>query len=85
MNWPRTVGSREGKNLARHQAWLALLPCRTIHLEGWGDSIIPLFDLVVFISAVAVRRPVEKFFRFLMAPAARRYRVDTEMPSFTIA
>ena len=35
-------GSREGKNLARHQAWLALLPCRTIHL----NSTRPIHDLV---------------------------------------
>jgi hypothetical protein len=36
-------------------------------------------------TIVVVRRPVEKFFRFLMAPAARRHSVDAEMPSFTIA
>jgi thymidylate kinase len=27
-------GSREGRNLARHQAWLAKLPCRVIRLDG---------------------------------------------------
>ena len=27
-------GSREGRNLARHQAWLTLLHCRTLHLDG---------------------------------------------------
>jgi adenylate kinase family enzyme len=27
-------GSREGRNLARHQAWLAKLPCPVIRLDG---------------------------------------------------
>src|SRR5271154_1086838 len=27
-------GSREGRNLARHQAWLEALPCRVISLDG---------------------------------------------------
>jgi adenylate kinase family enzyme len=27
-------GSREGRNLARHQAWLATLPCRVLRLDG---------------------------------------------------
>ena len=35
-------GSREGKSLERHQAWLALLPCLTLHLEGTR----PIHDLV---------------------------------------
>jgi adenylate kinase family enzyme len=26
--------SREGRNLARHQAWLATLPCRVLRLDG---------------------------------------------------
>ena len=35
-------GSREGRHLARHQAWLAALPCRVIRLDGTR----PLQDLV---------------------------------------
>jgi hypothetical protein len=35
-------GTREGRNLARHQAWLAALPCRVIRLDGTR----PLPDLV---------------------------------------
>jgi adenylate kinase family enzyme len=35
-------GTREGRNLARHQAWLAALPCRLLRLDG----IRPLPDLV---------------------------------------
>jgi adenylate kinase family enzyme len=35
-------GSREGRNLARHQAWLARLPCRTIQLDGTR----PIYDLI---------------------------------------
>jgi adenylate kinase family enzyme len=27
-------GTREGRNLARHQAWLARLPCRVLRLDG---------------------------------------------------
>ncbi|HSZ21887.1 MAG TPA: hypothetical protein VK782_02035 [Candidatus Sulfotelmatobacter sp.] len=27
-------GSREGRNLARHQAWLATLPCSVLRLDG---------------------------------------------------
>jgi len=27
-------GTREGRNLARHQAWLAKLPCRVLRLDG---------------------------------------------------
>ncbi len=27
-------GTREGRNLARHQAWLATLPCRVLRLDG---------------------------------------------------
>jgi adenylate kinase family enzyme len=27
-------GTREGRNLARHQAWLEKLPCRVIRLDG---------------------------------------------------
>ena len=27
-------GTREGRNLARHQAWLATLRCRVIRLDG---------------------------------------------------
>jgi len=27
-------GTREGRNLARHQAWLAALPCRVLRLDG---------------------------------------------------
>jgi adenylate kinase family enzyme len=34
--------SREGRNLARHQAWLAALRCRVMRLDG----IRPLKDLV---------------------------------------
>ena len=34
--------SREGRNLARHQAWLATLPCRVLRLDGCR----PLEDLV---------------------------------------
>ena len=35
-------GTREGRNLARHQAWLATLPCRVLRLDGCR----PLEDLV---------------------------------------
>ena len=35
-------GTREGRNLARHQAWLAALRCRVIRLDG----VRPLPDLV---------------------------------------
>lgn len=35
-------GSREGRNLARHQAWLAALRCRVLRLDGTR----PLQDLV---------------------------------------
>lgn len=35
-------GTREGRNLARHQAWLATLPCPVLRLDG--DR--PLQDLV---------------------------------------
>jgi adenylate kinase family enzyme len=35
-------GTREGRNLARHQAWLAALSCRVIRLDG----VRPLPDLV---------------------------------------
>jgi adenylate kinase family enzyme len=35
-------GSREGRNLARHEAWLATLPCRVLRLDGSR----PLEDLV---------------------------------------
>ena len=44
-------GSREGRNLARHQAWLAALPCRLIRLDGTR----PLADLVEDICA-AIKR-----------------------------
>ena len=27
-------GTREGRNLARHQAWLATLPCQVLRLDG---------------------------------------------------
>jgi hypothetical protein len=27
-------GTREGRNLARHEAWLATLPCRVLRLDG---------------------------------------------------
>jgi adenylate kinase family enzyme len=35
-------GTRDGRNLARHQAWLAALRCRVIRLDG----VRPLPDLV---------------------------------------
>jgi adenylate kinase family enzyme len=35
-------GTREGRNLARHQAWLASMQCRVIRLDG----VRPLPDLV---------------------------------------
>jgi adenylate kinase family enzyme len=35
-------GTREGRNLARHQAWLATLPCRVVRLDGTR----PLPDIV---------------------------------------
>jgi adenylate kinase family enzyme len=41
-------GTREGRNLARHQAWLATLPCRVIRLDGTRS----LHDLVKEISLV---------------------------------
>jgi hypothetical protein len=36
-------GTREGRNLARHQAWLARLPCPVLRLDGSR----PLAELVV--------------------------------------
>ena len=44
-------GSREGKNLARHQAWLALLPCRTIHLDGTRPTHDLANDVIAAIAA----------------------------------
>jgi adenylate kinase family enzyme len=41
-------GTREGRNLARHQAWLAMLPCRVLRLDGTRQ----LPELVNEISAV---------------------------------
>ena len=41
-------GTREGRNLARHQAWLATLPCRVMRLDGTR----PLPDLVSEITSV---------------------------------
>ena len=35
-------GTREGRNLARHQAWLEALSCRVLRLDG----VRPLPDLV---------------------------------------
>jgi adenylate kinase family enzyme len=35
-------GTREGRNLARHQAWLTALPCRVLRLDG----TMPLPDMV---------------------------------------
>jgi adenylate kinase family enzyme len=39
-------GTREGRNLARHQAWLAALPCRVLRLDGTR----PLPELVKEVS-----------------------------------
>ena len=41
-------GTREGRNLARHQAWLATLPCRVQRLDGTRQ----LPELVSEISTV---------------------------------
>ena len=41
-------GTREGRNLARHQAWLATLPCRVLRLDGTRQ----LPELVSEISTV---------------------------------
>ncbi len=41
-------GTREGRNLARHQAWLAALPCRVLRLDGTRQ----LPELVSEISTV---------------------------------
>ena len=41
-------GTREGRNLARHQAWLTTLPCRVLRLDG----IRQLQELVKEISTV---------------------------------
>ena len=35
-------GTREGRNLARHRAWLERLPCPVMRLDGTR----PLFELV---------------------------------------
>jgi adenylate kinase family enzyme len=43
-------GSREGRNLTRHQAWLAALPCRVLRLDGTR----PLQELVKEVS-LAIR------------------------------
>jgi len=44
-------GSREGKNLARHQAWIARLPCRTIHLVGTRPTQDLVRDVIAAIAA----------------------------------
>ena len=43
-------GTVEGRNLARHQAWLATLPCRVTRFEGTR----PLLELVKEICLVLV-------------------------------
>jgi adenylate kinase family enzyme len=40
-------GTREGRNLARHEAWLAALPCRVLRLDGTR----PTRDLVGEVAA----------------------------------
>jgi adenylate kinase family enzyme len=40
-------GGREGRNLARHELWLASLPCRVLRLDGTR----PLTNLVAEVSA----------------------------------
>ncbi len=44
-------------------------------LDGWGDSIVPLFDLVVFLSA-----PTEVRLRRLRDREARRFGADAISP-----
>ena len=44
-------GSREGRTLARHQAWLATVPCAVLRLEGTR----PLPDLITEICAAMER------------------------------
>ena len=44
-------GSREGRTLARHHAWLATVPCPVLHLKGTR----PLPDLIKEISAAIER------------------------------
>ncbi len=44
-------------------------------LDGWGDSIVPLFDLVVFLSA-----PTEVRLRRLRDREARRFGADAVAP-----
>ena len=46
-------GTREGRNLARHQAWLATLLCRVLRLDG----IRPLQELVNEVC-LALRAPL---------------------------
>jgi hypothetical protein len=41
------VGDREGRSLAKHQAWLAALPCPILRLDGSQ----PLRNLVVEVLA----------------------------------
>jgi hypothetical protein len=44
-------GDREGRSLAKHQAWLAALPCRVLRLDGsW-----PLPELVAEVLAALDR------------------------------
>jgi adenylate kinase family enzyme len=45
-------GSREGRNLAQHEAWLSTLPCRVLRLDGTR----PLPELVTEICAAIGRR-----------------------------
>ena len=44
-------GSREGRNLPRHQAWLATLPCRVMHVDG-TRPICVLVDAVTAMLAL---------------------------------
>jgi hypothetical protein len=44
-------GDREGRSLAKHQAWLATLPCPVLRLDGSR----PLSELVTEIQAILSR------------------------------
>lgn len=44
-------GSREGRNLPRHQAWLTSLPCRVVRLDGTR----PLPELAAEVCAAVTR------------------------------
>ena len=43
-------GSREGRNLARHRAWLATLPCPVVRLDGTRPTHALVQDVIAAIA-----------------------------------